>query len=125
MFLHPFKLQILLRSVAATPGVTSIWPRRCNNPTNLSIIAARLGTCHRGTTVPQSPKINTLHPSGGPCYPRGCQYCRLGIKKHFISMCDSKRERKRERECVLGVMEGVCGCLGWPVCIKPPREVPR
>lgn len=105
--------------------VTSIWPGRCNNLTNLPIIAVRLGTCHRGTTDSQSPKINTMRPSGGPCYPRGCQYCRFRIKEHFIRVCDSKRGRKRETECTLGVMEGVCGCPGWPVCIKPPREDPR
>lgn len=92
-----------------------------NSPTNLPIIAARLRTCHQGTTDPQCPKINTLRPSEGLCYPRGCQYCRLGIKEHFISTCDSKKERKRERLCESEVMEGIHGCLGWPVYIKAPQ----
>lgn len=47
------------------------------------------------------------------------------VLKNISSACVTARERERERECVLGVMEAVCGCPGWPVCIKPPREVPR
>lgn len=123
---NPWQQLILLQEVhvvghlaATPPSVTSIWPGRCNNPANLPVIAAGLGTCQRGTTDLRPPKINTVCPSGGPCYPRGCQYCRLGIKEHFISVCDSKRERKKERECVSGVMEGVWGCPEWPVYIKP------
>ena len=114
---------ILLREVpteghlaATPPSVTSIWPGRCNSPTNLPIIAAGLGTCHRGSTDPRRPnKINTIRPSGGPCYPRGCQYCRLSIKEHFISVCDSKGERSRG----VCVCVSVCRCPGRPVCIKP------
>lgn len=36
-------------------------------------------TSHRGTLLPKGM----------------CQYCRLGIKEHFVSVCDSKKERKR------------------------------
>lgn len=56
---------------------------------------------------------------GGPCHQGGCQYCRLGIKEHFISVCDSKREREAS------VIDGVCGCPGWPVYIKAPRGGPK
>lgn len=46
------------------------------------------------------------------------------VLKNVSSVRVTARERKREGVCV-GVMEGVCGCPEWPVCIKPPREVPR
>lgn len=60
-----------------------------------------------------------LRPSGGgACFPRGCRYCRLGIKEPFISVCDSNRERKRERRRAPGVTEAA---RGRPGSITAPR----
>lgn len=97
------------KSVPATPlSVTTILLGECYSPTNLLIIVAGLGTCHQGTTNPQCPIINTIRPLGGPCYPRGCQYCRLGIKEHFISVCDSKKESFRSWRASMDVQGGLC-----------------
>ena len=129
---NPWHQLILLWEVrragvgATPPGVTSIWPERCNNPTNLPIIAARLGTCHQGTTDPQSPKINTSRPSGGDPATQGDVNTVDWVLKNISSARVTARGRERERGSVCGgVAEGACGCPGWPVGIKPPGEVPR
>lgn len=61
-----FTWRIICVAVCVSISVTSTWPGRCNRPTNLQIIAAGLGICHRSTMAPQPHKINTLCPLGDP-----------------------------------------------------------
>lgn len=106
---------------ATPPSVTSMWPGRCNNTANLSIIAARLGTFHRGMADPHSPKINTLRPSGGDPATQGDVNTVDWVLKNISSACVTATERERERGSVCRGSRRPFVDVQGGLCVLSPR----
>lgn len=103
------------QTAATFPIVTSIFPGRCNNPTNLLIIATRIGTCHQETTDPQFPKINIMCPQGDPATQEDVNTVDLALKNISSAyVTATKRERVREsvywgsQRAAMDVNSGLC-----------------